>query len=176
MMRFDRFTEKAQEAAMRAYEILQRYKHAQVDAEHLFLALLEQPTSVVSQILGKLGIPTEVVGNKVKNVLEAIPKTDHTSNSSKPQAQIFVTRRVKHILERAAEESSKLGDEYIDTVHIFLAIAGEKDTSIASILRKANITQERIYEVIKGVADSKHNSKRITKILPEPEKVAIHAV
>ena len=35
MMRFDRFTEKAQEAAMRAYEILQRYKHTQVDTEHI---------------------------------------------------------------------------------------------------------------------------------------------
>ena len=43
MMRFDRFTERAQDAAMRAYEILQRYQHNQVDTEHLFLALLEQP-------------------------------------------------------------------------------------------------------------------------------------
>ena len=41
MMRFDRFTERAQDAAMRAYEILQRYQHSQADTEHLFLALLE---------------------------------------------------------------------------------------------------------------------------------------
>ena len=43
MMRFDRFTERAQDAAMRAYEILQRYQHNQVDTEHLFLALLSSP-------------------------------------------------------------------------------------------------------------------------------------
>ncbi len=44
-MRFDRFTERAQQAAMRAYEILQRYKHTQVSTEHLFLALLEESDS-----------------------------------------------------------------------------------------------------------------------------------
>ena len=47
MMRFDRFTERAQEAAMRAYEILQRYGHSQVDTEHLLLALIEQPLEQV---------------------------------------------------------------------------------------------------------------------------------
>ena len=53
MMRFDRFTERAQDAAMRAYEILQRYQHNQVDTEHLFLALLEQPDGLTPQILEK---------------------------------------------------------------------------------------------------------------------------
>ena len=51
MMRFDRFTERAQDAAARAYEILQRYGHNQVDTEHLLLALLEQPEGVIPQIL-----------------------------------------------------------------------------------------------------------------------------
>ena len=43
MMRFDKFTEQAQEAARRSYEVMQRYGHTQVDVEHIFLALLEQP-------------------------------------------------------------------------------------------------------------------------------------
>jgi ATP-dependent Clp protease ATP-binding subunit ClpC len=51
MMRFDRFTERAQDAAMRAYETMQRYGHSQVDVEHLFLALLEQPQSLIAEML-----------------------------------------------------------------------------------------------------------------------------
>ena len=47
MMRFDRFTERAQDAATRAYEILQRYGHNQVDTEHILLALLEQTDGAV---------------------------------------------------------------------------------------------------------------------------------
>ena len=74
MMRFDKFTEKAQEAAMRAYEILQRYKHTQVDTEHLFLALVEQPEGVIPQILEKLGAPVEIVGSKLETILDKAPK------------------------------------------------------------------------------------------------------
>jgi ATP-dependent Clp protease ATP-binding subunit ClpC len=51
MMRFDRFTERAQEAAQRAAEIIQRYGHNQIDTEHILLALIEQPQGVIPQIL-----------------------------------------------------------------------------------------------------------------------------
>ena len=61
MMRFDRFTEKAQEAAMRAYEILQHYKHTQVDTEHVFLALLQQSDGAVVQILQKMEVAPDVM-------------------------------------------------------------------------------------------------------------------
>ena len=57
-MRFDRFTERAQDAAMRAYEIMQRYGHSQVDVEHLFLALLEQPKGLVAEIIERV-VPAE---------------------------------------------------------------------------------------------------------------------
>ena len=51
MMRFDRFTERAQEAAQRAAEIIQRYGHNQIDTEHILLALIEQPQGVIPQLL-----------------------------------------------------------------------------------------------------------------------------
>ena len=54
MMRFDRFTERAQEAAQRAAEIIQRYGHNQIDTEHILLALIEQPQGVIPQILDLL--------------------------------------------------------------------------------------------------------------------------
>ena len=56
MMRFERFTERAQDAAARAYEILQRYGHNQVDTEHILLALLEQTDGVIPQILERLSV------------------------------------------------------------------------------------------------------------------------
>ena len=51
MMRFDRFTERLQDAAARANEILMRYGHNQIDVEHFLLALLEQPDGVIPQVL-----------------------------------------------------------------------------------------------------------------------------
>ena len=69
MMRFDKFTERAQDAAMRAYEILQRYQHSQADTEHLLLALLEQPDGLIPEILETIGIEPDMIMDKVDQVL-----------------------------------------------------------------------------------------------------------
>ena len=61
MMRFDRFTERAQEAAQRAAEIIQRYGHNQIDTEHILLALIEQPGGVIPQILEKLSVNAQAL-------------------------------------------------------------------------------------------------------------------
>ena len=51
MMRFDKFSERAQDVAARAAEIIQRYGHNQIDSEHILLALIEQPEGTVSQLI-----------------------------------------------------------------------------------------------------------------------------
>ena len=65
MMRFDRFTERAQDAAQRAAEIIQRYGHNQIDTEHILLALIEQPQGVIPQILEKLNIDIEALSERL---------------------------------------------------------------------------------------------------------------
>ncbi len=72
MMRFDRFTERAQDAAMRAYEVLQRYGHTQVDTEHLLLALIEQPEGVIPEILDQLGVSLEIMSQRLDEELETL--------------------------------------------------------------------------------------------------------
>ena len=79
MMRFDRFTERAQDAAMRAYEIMQRYGHSQVDVEHVFLAMLEQPQGVVGDMLGRLGAPVDVLKERLTDNLQRTPRSAGTT-------------------------------------------------------------------------------------------------
>ncbi|MBV7335527.1 AAA family ATPase [Chloroflexi bacterium TSY] len=158
-MRFDRFTEKAQEAAMRAYEILQRYKHTQVDTEHLFLALLEQPEGVIPQILEKLEAQVDVISGKLESALESQPKSTNNPYGSGGQAQVFITPRLKRVMDVANEEAKKLEDDFISTEHIFLAIASERNTPSANILREANVTKERLYEAI----DKNRDGKKVTE-------------
>jgi len=84
MMRFDRFTERALDAATRSYEILQRYSHNQVDTEHMLLALLEQPEGVIPQILEKLGVDVERVKGRLDGVLKASPQGRHLRRRDRP--------------------------------------------------------------------------------------------
>ncbi len=158
-MRFDRFTEKAQEAAMRAYEILQRYKHTQVDTEHVFLALMEQSDGAVVQILGKLGVSAVTIAQKLEAVLEAAPRTGAMPYGATPTAQVFITPRLKRVMDVANDEAKKLKDEYISTEHIFLGIASERNTPSANILREAQISKEQIYAAIEEL----RNGQRVTE-------------
>jgi ATP-dependent Clp protease ATP-binding subunit ClpC len=148
MMRFDRFTERAQDAANRSIEILQRYGHNQVDTEHILLALLEQPDGVVSQILSKLNVDVQAMRAKLEDILRQSPKAAIYGGGT---GQVFITPRVKRVLDLAQEEANRLKDEYISTEHIFLAISTERNTASARLLAENGVTRERINETIKQI-------------------------
>lgn len=132
---------------MRAYEILQRYQHTQVDTEHIFLALIEQTNGTVPQILERLGTPPSVIASKLDDVLQAAPKLTSTPYAA-PVTQVFITPRLKRVIDVANEEASRLKDEFISTEHLFLAIASERNTPAARILKEHGITKERISQAV----------------------------
>ncbi len=144
-MRFDRFTERAQDAAARAYEIVQRYGHTQVDTEHLFLAMLEQAEGAVPQILEQLSVDTPAMKDRLDQELRSSPKVSVYGGGV---GQIFYTPRIRTVLELAQREATRLKDEYISTEHIFLAILGERNTASARILQEFGVTRERVTEAI----------------------------
>jgi ATP-dependent Clp protease ATP-binding subunit ClpC len=148
MMRFDRFTERAQEAAQRAAEIIQRYGHNQIDTEHILLALIEQPQGVIPQILEILKVNTEALTERLDYILRTSPKANIFGGGA---GQIFITPRVKRIIDLANEEANKLKDEYISTEHIFLAILNERSTPAARLLEGAGVTRERVYDAIQQI-------------------------
>ncbi len=148
MMRFDRFTERAQEAAQRAAEIIQRYGHNQIDTEHILLALIEQPGGVIPQILEKLNVSAEALTERLDATLRASPKANIFGGGA---GQIFITPRVKRIIDLANEEANRLKDEYISTEHIFLAILTERNTPAARILESAGLSRDRVFDAVQDL-------------------------
>jgi len=146
MMRFDRFTERAQEAAQRAVELMTRYGHSQVDVEHLLLALIQQQQGTVPAVLVEMGANPGQLSDALDILLR---------QNSRPGIygagggqQIFITPRVKRVLDLSQEEVTALKDEYISTEHLFLAITLERNTGVARLLADNNITHERTLEVV----------------------------
>ncbi|MCW5875425.1 MAG: AAA family ATPase [Anaerolineales bacterium] len=144
-MRFDRFTERAQEAAQRAAEIIQRYGHNQIDTEHILLALIEQPEGVVGQLLEILKVDAESFKERLDYILRTSPKANIFGGGA---GQIFITPRVKRVVDIANEEANKLKDEYISTEHIFLAILNERSTAAARLLEGSGLTRERVLDAV----------------------------
>lgn len=145
MMRFDRFTERAQEAAQRAAEIIQRYGHNQIDTEHILLALIEQPQGVISQLLEILKVDPENFKERLDYILRTSSKANIFGGGA---GQVFITPRVKRIIDLANQEANRLKDEYISTEHIFLAILSEKNTPAARLLDDIGITRQRVFDAV----------------------------
>ncbi|MYI40875.1 MAG: AAA domain-containing protein, partial [Chloroflexi bacterium] len=149
MIQFDRFTERAQDAATRAYEILHRYNHTQVDTEHLLLALLEQTDGLVPHILELMSIDASGLRSRVDDILRQSPRT--ATIYGQGTNQVFITPRLKSAIDRANEQANRLRDQYISTEHIFLALLGERNTAIARALAEYKITRDRVADVVKDI-------------------------
>ncbi|MHB8808051.1 MAG: Clp protease N-terminal domain-containing protein, partial [Anaerolineaceae bacterium] len=145
MMRFDRFTERAQEAAQKAAEIIQRYGHNQIDTEHILLALIEQQQGVVGQLLEVMSVDANVIKDRLDQMLRESPKASIFGGGT---GQVFITPRVKRIIEVANQEATNLNDEFISTEHLFLAIVEEKDTPSSRLLKENGVTKERVLDSI----------------------------
>ncbi|MEN9562784.1 MAG: hypothetical protein RIR73_1028, partial [Chloroflexota bacterium] len=80
--------------------------------------------------------------------LRASPKANIFGGGA---GQIFITPRVKRIIDLANEEANRLKDEYISTEHIFLAILTERNTPAARILESAGLSRDRVYDAIQDL-------------------------
>jgi ATP-dependent Clp protease ATP-binding subunit ClpC len=160
MMRFDKFTERAQDAAARAYEIVQRYQHTQVDTEHVFLALLEQPEGTVPQILETLTVDANAMRDRLDRELRSSPKVSVYGGGV---GQIFYTPRIRTVLELSQGEANRLKDEFISTEHIFLAILSERNTPSSRILGEFGVNRDRVLEAIQSLRGGQRVTSRQTE-------------
>jgi len=148
MVQFERFTERAQEAAQRAIEIIQHYGHNQIDTEHILLALFEQSDGTIPKILEILNISAQTITESLDRTLRIAPKSNLFGGE---EEQIFISPRVKRIIDLANDKANHFEDEQISTEHIFLAILSEQGTPAARALKKASLTREQVYDAIQQI-------------------------
>ena len=156
MMRFDKFSERAQDAAARAAEIIQRYGHNQVDSEHILLGLIEQPEGIVTQILEALKVDPGALVDRLDEILRTTPKANIFGG---PSGQIFLTPRVKMVVDVAKNEATRLGDEYISTEHLLLAILAEKNTQLARLMEEFGINRQNVMDAILEMRGGKKGAR-----------------
>lgn len=163
-MRFDKFTQKAQDCIGLAQEILDEYNHQELDVEHIFLALLRQEDGLVPKILRKMDIMPDVVQRRLESFLDIRPKVYGGAT-----AQIYITPRTKRLISLAQSEAQRMKDEYVGTEHLFLAIADETEGEVVRILRELGITKEKIYQALQII----RGSQRVTDQDAESKYMAL---
>ena len=147
-MKSDNFTESAEEALRYSQELVRRYRHAQWDVEHVFLALLEQEDSVPLQVLRELEIDVTSLKSDLEAALERTPKLQYEPT------QMYATPRVERLVQAAKTEADRLKDEFIGTEHLFIAISQERAGDLAEVLRSHDVDTEKIYAGLSKVRGS----------------------
>ena len=127
------FTHKAQEAILQAQSLALERGQQQIDALHLLSALLNQEGSVVLILLQKLGIDIESLKRKAKQALDKVPAI---ISSQATFGQFYLTQDLARVLDRARQESLKMGDEFVSVEHLFLALL-DTATRAKDILNQA---------------------------------------
>ncbi|MHB1317907.1 MAG: ATP-dependent Clp protease ATP-binding subunit [Anaerolineae bacterium] len=143
---FDRFTDGAQEIVTHAYEVMMRHEHSQLDTEHIVVALLEQDDGLVRTVLQDLHADTEALQQRLEDVLKAGGRSA-ASGGLRPQ-QVYITPRVKRLMDRSSEEAVRLGDEFISTEHLMLAVLSDGDSAAARILSEAGVSHRTFDEAL----------------------------
>ncbi len=163
-MRFEKFTLKVQEAINDAQQLAQARGHQALDVEHLLLALLKAEGGIAESILSKLGSNAGQVGADLERALQKLPQI-----SGGGAGQLYITPRLKQVLDSAVAEASRMKDDYVSGEHVLIAIADDKQGEAGQILRNAGVTRDRILKVLVDI----RGSQRVTDQNPEEKYQAL---
>lgn len=156
-MDLNKLTTKSQEALRNSQELAITKGQQQVDVLHLLFSLLNQTSSIVPVIFKKIEIDIDAIKREAINEVEKYPTVSTLSIG-----QIFITPELIIILNNAEQEARKIGDEYVSTEHLLLAMLASK-TKAKDMLEKYGMSYE---EVLKIMSQVRGTQKVDT---PEPE-------
>ena len=144
----DKLTTKSQEALAAAISAASQAGNPQVEPLHLLDALLEQQGGVAVALLDAMGIDRAAVASRTKAALTALPGASGSS-VSQPQA----SRPLSLVITDAGKEATALGDSYISTEHLLMAIS-QSQSQAGEILRSAGVTRDQLAAVLPTVRGS----------------------
>ena len=156
-MNINKYTEKAQEAIVAAQRLAEQMSHAQIEPEHLLVALIERRDGIIPDLLRKMGSDPTSTGQSARGLITKMPQAYGGS-------QAGPSPRLRLVADSAEAEAERLRDEYVSTEHLLVAIASESDRfPAASMLAQNNITRDKIFEALTSV----RGSQRVTSPTPE---------
>ena len=143
-----RFTDDAQRILSFAQEAALELGHDYVGTEHVLIGLTKVKNGVAAKALEELGIVTE-------DIFEAVE--EQVGRGNKKVTSIYMTPRVKHVLELAIQVANRMNHNYVGTEHILLGLLSDGGGVAVGILRAMNIRSNDIVEAIRHILGSSTN-------------------
>jgi ATP-dependent Clp protease ATP-binding subunit ClpB len=138
----DKMTRKSQEAMQATAQMAERRSNPSVEPEHLLTVLVQQSEGVVPRLIEKTGGSTKAILIDLDSKLEKLPKVSGGGQ------KVFASQRLVKVFSGAEEQMRKMGDAYISTEHFFLALLTGADSEIQSLLKKNDISLQKIEKAL----------------------------
>ena len=161
MISSDRLTVKAAEALNEALGLARRTGNPLVYDAHLLLALLQQEEGIVVPLLHKIGGNVSDLRSRVEREIARYPK--------QTGAQPTLSRELHQVMDKADEFAKSLGDEFVSTEHLLVALAEVRGTDSFAVLSSAGATRDALIQALKVV----RGSHRVTDQTPETQYQAL---
>ena len=143
-----RFTDDAQRVLSFAQEAALELGHDYVGTEHVLIGLTKVKNGVAAKALEELNIVT-------KDIFEAVE--EQVGRGNKKATSIYMTPRVKNVLELAVQVANRMNHNYVGTEHILLGLLSDGGGVAVGILRAMNIRTDDIVEAIRHILGSSTN-------------------
>ncbi|MEG3616281.1 ATP-dependent chaperone ClpB [Isoptericola haloaureus] len=152
-----KFTTMSQQAIGDAVQSASAAGNPQLEPAHLLSALLQQTGGVAVGLLEAVGAGPQQIGQKTRAALVALPTV-----SGEGVAQPSPSRAMQSVLTTATQEAEALGDEYVSTEHLLIAVAAGQSAA-AQALNAAGATADALRAALPAV----RGNGRVTS--PNPE-------
>jgi len=157
-MNLNKYTQKAQDAVLGAQNLAEEQNNSQIEALHLFAALLNQEDGVVPQLINRIGVNRHLLVQQVETELSRLPR------AVGPATQVGISRELANVTRAAEREADRMKDDYVSTEHLFLALVDvAKGIRNLSPLADVNVSREDVLRALTTI----RGGQRISN--PNPE-------
>lgn len=155
-----KFTEKAWEAIVQSQDVVRRYKHQNLEAEHLMIALLEQPDGVINKALTKVGVDPTRFFQQIDDFTQRQPKIGAVD-------QLYVGYSLEKLLDRAEIARNTWQEDTIGVEHIFLGFSTDPRLGIR-LFRSFNLDVKALETALKEVRSTQKSLPSESSSSAEP--------
>ena len=159
-MNTNKLTEKTIEVIRLAQTTASQNGNPQIEQEHLLCALLGYDSSLIAQLLRKMGVDDQAVARDAQAAVDKLPKV---SGGAREMDKVYISQGADRALTEAEAQAQRMSDEYVSVEHVFLGLIEKAEDATRDILKKYGVTSQSFLVALKDV----RGSARVTGDNPE---------
>jgi len=158
-MNLNNYTQKSLEAVQSAQNIAIAHGHQQLEQVHLLLALLQQESGLIPQLLQKMDKNVPSMESAAMSTLRKIPSV----SGSREADRFYISSEVDAMLQSAQERASAMRDDFVSVEHLFLGLLDTARGEVKELIQTYRITPEDTLKALQSI----RGSQRVTSDSPE---------